>query len=97
MNLLILGLAVFLGVHAIRVFAGPWRDATRARLSDRVITAPFAGVLGFRQVSPGTLVTPGTTIASLDDVSVMKLDFAVPEAFLAALDVGQDITATSTA
>jgi membrane fusion protein (multidrug efflux system) len=72
-------------------------DATRARLSDRVITAPFAGVLGFRQVSPGTLVTPGTTIASLDDVSVMKLDFAVPEAFLAALAVGQDITAASNA
>ena len=70
-------------------------DATRARLSDRVITAPFAGVLGFRQVSPGTLVTPGTTIASLDDVSLMKLAFAVPQAFLAALAVGQEITATS--
>jgi len=72
-------------------------DATRARLSDRVITAPFAGVLGFRQVSPGTLVTPGTTIASLDDVSLMKLDFAVPEAFLAALSAGQPITALSNA
>jgi membrane fusion protein (multidrug efflux system) len=72
-------------------------DATRARLSDRVITAPFAGVLGFRQVSPGTLVTPGTTIASLDDVSVIKLDFAVPEAYLAALSADQAIVATSTA
>lgn len=72
-------------------------DATRARLADRVITAPFAGVLGFRQVSPGTLVTPGTTIASLDDVSLMKLDFAVPESFLAALASGQSITALSSA
>ena len=72
-------------------------DATRARLSDRVITAPFAGVLGFRQVSPGTLVSPGTTIASLDDVSVMKLDFAIPEGFLAALAKGQEISATSNA
>lgn len=72
-------------------------DATRARLSDRVITAPFAGVLGFRQVSPGTLVTPGTTIASLDDVSVIKLDFSVPEAFLSVLAPGQAITAHSAA
>ena len=72
-------------------------DATRARLEDRVISAPFAGVLGFRQVSPGTLVTPGTTIASLDDVSVIKLDFAVPEAFLSALSAGQAITASSAA
>lgn len=72
-------------------------DATRARLSDRVITAPFAGVLGFRQVSPGTLVTPGTTIASLDDISVIKLDFAVPEAFLSTLQPGQDVQARSAA
>jgi membrane fusion protein (multidrug efflux system) len=72
-------------------------DATRARLSDRVITAPFAGVLGFRQVSPGTLVTPGTTIASLDDIAVIKLDFAVPESFLAALAVGQTVSARSAA
>jgi membrane fusion protein (multidrug efflux system) len=62
-----------------------------------VISAPFAGVLGFRQVSPGTLVTPGTTIASLDDVSVIKLDFAVPEAFLSAVASGQAITAGSAA
>lgn len=72
-------------------------DATRARLSDRVITAPFAGVLGFRQVSPGTLVSPGTTIASLDDVSSIKLDFAVPESYLAALASGQAIIALSSA
>lgn len=72
-------------------------DATRARLSDRVITAPFAGVLGFRQVSPGTLVTPGTTIASLDDISVIKLDFTVPETFLSALRAGQAVTARSAA
>lgn len=72
-------------------------DVVRARLADRVITAPFAGVLGFRQVSPGTLVTPGTTIASLDDISVMKLDFTVPESFLSALAVGQAVSARSSA
>lgn len=72
-------------------------DATRARLDDRVITAPFAGVLGFRRVSPGTLVTPGTTIASLDDISVIKLDFAVSEAYLSALAPGQAISARSAA
>jgi len=72
-------------------------DATRARLSDRVITAPFSGVLGFRRVSPGTLVTPGTTIASLDDISIIKLEFAVPETFLQALAPGQEIVARSAA
>lgn len=72
-------------------------DAIRARLSDRVITAPFDGVLGFRRVSPGTLVTPDTVIATLDDIRTIKLDFPVPETFLSHIAVGQQVTATSAA
>jgi membrane fusion protein (multidrug efflux system) len=60
-------------------------DAIRAQLADRVITAPFTGMLGLRRVSPGTLVTPGTAITTLDDIHVIKLDFAVPETAIAAL------------
>ncbi len=70
-------------------------NVVRAALSDRVITAPFDGVLGLRQVSPGSLVTPGTPIATLDDISVIKLDFSVPERFLAMLAAGQEIAALS--
>jgi membrane fusion protein, multidrug efflux system len=70
-------------------------DVVRAQLSDRVITAPFDGILGLRQVSPGSLVTPGTPIATLDDISLIKLDFQVPERFLAVLAKGQDVTARS--
>jgi membrane fusion protein (multidrug efflux system) len=70
-------------------------DVVRAQLSDRVITAPFDGILGLRQVSPGSLVTPGTPIATLDDISVIKLDFSVPERYLAVLARGQDIAAHS--
>lgn len=56
--------------------------AIKARLRDRLITAPFDGVLGFREVSVGALVTPGTEITTLDDISVVKLDFTVPEVYL---------------
>jgi membrane fusion protein, multidrug efflux system len=72
-------------------------DTIRARLADRVITAPFDGVLGFRRVSPGTLVSPGTVIATLDDIRTIKLDFPVPEAFLANVSAGQKIAALSVA
>ena len=51
----------------------------RANLADRVIRAPFGGVLGIRQVSPGALVTPGTAIATLDDISRVFVDFPLPE------------------
>lgn len=71
--------------------------AIRARLADRVITAPFSGVLGFRQVSPGTLLTPGTPITTLDAVDVVKLDFSIPETFIASVAVGQVVRARSAA
>ena len=70
-------------------------DQIRAQLSDRVIAAPFAGVLGLRQVSAGSLVTPGTVITTLDDVSRIKLDFSVPERYLPALASGREISARS--
>jgi membrane fusion protein (multidrug efflux system) len=72
-------------------------DTIRARLSDRVITAPFNGVLGFRQVSEGALVSPGTVIATLDDIRTMKLDFPIPEAFLGSVTSGLRIAAKSAA
>jgi membrane fusion protein, multidrug efflux system len=69
--------------------------AARARVSDFRIWAPFSGVLGTRKVSLGALVNPGTVITTLDDISVVKLDFAVPETFLSNLQPGLDIEATS--
>ncbi len=69
----------------------------RANLSDRVIRAPFAGVLGIRQVSPGALVTPGTVIATLDDVSRVYVDFPLPERVIAGAGVGQAVAATTSA
>jgi membrane fusion protein (multidrug efflux system) len=71
------------------------RDAIVARLEDRVITAPFSGVLGFRQVSQGTLVTPGTPITTLDDISIIKLDFSIPAIMLGDVSQGKSIIAVS--
>jgi len=71
-------------------------DAAEARLSDRIVTAPFEGVLGIRRVSPGALVHPGDVITTLDDLSVVKVDFAVPEALLAQVDVGQTVIGQAT-
>ncbi len=83
--------------RATRDAARARMDQVRAQLSDRVITAPFDGVLGLRQVSPGALVTPGTAITTLDDVSIIKLDFSVPETLIAALAPGQSVSALSAA
>lgn len=68
-----------------------------AKLNDRIIKAPFSGVLGFRQVSTGALITPGSVITTLDDVSVLKLDFQIPERFVAIVQPGTEVSARSDA
>jgi membrane fusion protein, multidrug efflux system len=72
-------------------------QAAQARFQDRIITAPFDGVLGIRQVSPGTLVSPGSPITTLDDLSVIKIEFTVPETFLSEIALGQSVEARSAA
>jgi len=71
--------------------------ALEARVDDRIIRAPFDGVVGLRPVSLGQLVRPGDVIAQLDDVSIIKLDFTLPERFLAAVTPGMEIAARTSA
>lgn len=80
------------------------RDAARAQLAelqarsnDRLIRAPFAGVLGMREVSPGTLMQPGDPITTLDDIDIIKVDFSVPERFLAVLHTGLEVDVSTAA
>lgn len=68
-----------------------------ARLANYRLRAPFAGRVGFRNISVGSLVTPGTALVTLDKLDVMKLDFSVPELFLAILEPGLALTARSAA
>ena len=69
----------------------------RSQLNDTIIRAPFAGRVGLRQISNGSFVSPGTVIATLDDTSVIKLDFSVPEVFLSSLKEGMEIAAGTSA
>ncbi|MBO9559809.1 MAG: efflux RND transporter periplasmic adaptor subunit [Caulobacter sp.] len=76
------------------------RDTARAALAaasaqkrDKVIRAPFAGRVGISDIAPGALISPGTAIVSLDDVSVIRVDFSVPDRYLPILREGLTITA----
>ena len=59
-----------------------------ARLAKTQIRAPFGGVAGLRQVSEGAYVAAGTDIARLEKIDQLKLDFRVPETYLAQLKSG---------
>jgi membrane fusion protein (multidrug efflux system) len=69
----------------------------KAQLRDYTIRAPFAGILGTRQISTGAVVDSDTVITTLDDTTVIKLDFTVPETYLGVLRNGMDVSAKSPA
>jgi len=68
-----------------------------AQLRDYTIQAPFAGVLGTRRISKGAVVGSETVITTLDDTTLIKLDFTVPETYLGVLRTAMDIAAQSPA
>lgn len=72
-------------------------EGVKSQMADRLISAPFSGVVGMRNISVGAVLQPGMRITTLDDDSVMKLDFSVPSVFLPALVPGLEITAQSNA
>lgn len=72
-------------------------NAAQFRLDQTIIRAPFSGRLGLRRVSIGSVISTDTVITTLDDTSLIKLDFNVPEVFLSSLAPGLSVTARSAA
>lgn len=64
---------------------------TQALIDKTVIKAPFSGLLGLRQVSPGAYVTPTTVIASLQQVDKVKVDFTIPEQYSKLIRKGAEV------
>ncbi|MBX3595758.1 efflux RND transporter periplasmic adaptor subunit [Sphingomonas sp.] len=83
--------------QALASQAGAQAAAARASIGDRVVTAPFGGWVSLRDISAGAVVGAGTAIATISDVSRIKLDFTVPETLLAQVRPGQAIVATAAA
>lgn len=68
------------------------RQETEAKLAKSELRAPFSGVVGLRQVSPGAYVKEGADIARLEDIDSIKVDFRIPEVFVGALRPDQEAT-----
>ena len=71
--------------------------AAEARRGDHVIRAPFSGVLGLTTITPGTLISPGSVITTLDDTSFIRVDFPLPERYLGVVTSGTPLSATADA
>jgi len=66
-------------------------------LEDRRIEAPFAGVTGRREVSPGALVAPGDLVTTLSAVRALDLVFTVPGDLVGRARLGRPVRARTAA
>ena len=66
-------------------------DLRKRQLRDARVFAPFKGVMGARQISPGQVISKNTTLAWLVDLDPVKVEVDVPERYLSQLAIGQKI------
>lgn len=57
------------------------REAVTAQIRQTQLRAPFAGVVGLRQVSVGAYASPSTVVVQLTKTRPLKVQFAVPERY----------------
>jgi membrane fusion protein (multidrug efflux system) len=69
---------------------------TKKELSNAVIAAPFSGYITARSIENGAFVNVGAPIATIIDVSQLKVQLNVPERDVYALKVGDPVTITTT-
>ena len=67
-------------------------EVLEVELSKTEIRAPFSGIAGFRNVSIGSLVNNTNILTTIQDISKVKVDFSIPEKYIALFRPGQDIT-----
>lgn len=63
----------------------------QAVLEQKLLTAPFSGTVGIPRIDLGQYLSPGTSVATLQDLETMRADFSVPEQQLPLLKIGQKV------
>lgn len=66
-------------------------DIVRTNISRTVVRAPFSGKLGLKEISVGAYVTPQTIITIIRKISVLRLDFTIPEKYISEVKPGTTV------
>lgn len=68
-----------------------------AMIRQTVIRAPFDGVIGLRQISEGSVITPADVIVNVVNLDPIKIDFSIPERYANIVKKGSEISFTNSA
>ena len=77
----------FISIEALEIQQGAVErlaarvEEAQSIVDKTVIKAPFPGLLGLREVSPGAYIKAGADIVRLENLSSVKADFRIPEIY----------------
>jgi RND family efflux transporter MFP subunit len=66
-------------------------EQLKTQIRQFTISAPFGGIITSRNFELGAIVSPGVQMATLTDISSVKLEISVPERNIAQFSLGQMI------
>lgn len=72
-------------------------EAIRSTIAKKTLRAPFAGLLGIREVHLGQYLQPGQPVVSLQALDPVHIDFALPQQNISQLRLGMAVEVTSDA
>lgn len=64
---------------------------TQSLIDKTVVKAPFSGIVGLRQVSPGAYLSTASIIATVQQVDKIKIDFTLPEEYSKMIRKGNKV------
>lgn len=73
------------------------QERAQRRLADRVVIAPFDGVVGFTDIEVGSRVEEGDVVTILDDLSLVEIEFSLNEALFGRVRPGAPVVADAAA
>lgn len=71
------------------------QELLQVELNKTMIRAPFSGKIGLSKVDLGAFVSPGMELVSIQDNSSIKLNFSVPEKYIAQVKNGRKVSFTT--
>jgi len=70
-------------------------DILQTQIAKTSITAPFQGIIGLKTVSPGAFITSNTSIATIQNINPLKIEFSIPEKVNSLLRSGSIVRFTT--
>ncbi len=66
-------------------------DSLKANIARKKIIAPFSGRAGIKQVNVGQYLTAGTPVVPVYSLSLLYVDFSLPQQAVSEIEIGQKI------